>query len=75
MYKSKLLGHDFATEITKRVIQYGFRELNLNKIIAITYEENQNSTKSLDLLDLNVQESISKNSYWKYCKKCSLLSI
>ncbi|MCC0632928.1 GNAT family N-acetyltransferase [Clostridioides sp. ZZV15-6388] len=43
-------GHDFATEITKRVIQYGFRELNLNKIIAITYEENTNSTKSLDLL-------------------------
>ncbi|MGO0943863.1 GNAT family N-acetyltransferase, partial [Clostridioides difficile] len=37
-------------EITKRVIQYGFRELNLNKIIAITYEENQNSKKSLDLL-------------------------
>ena len=43
----KYWGHDIATELTKYPLMYGFKFLKLEKIIAISYEENPKTRKSL----------------------------
>lgn len=41
-------GDDIATELTKHLLVYGFKYLKLERLIAITYEDNKTSTKSLE---------------------------
>ena len=40
-------GNDIATDLTKYLLEYGFKFLKLEKLIATTYEDNKRSTKSL----------------------------
>lgn len=54
-------GDDYATEITEAMINYGFTHLNLKRIIAETYKENSNSTKSLKNLGFIYLETVTKN--------------
>ncbi|MGL4912370.1 MAG: GNAT family N-acetyltransferase [Romboutsia sp.] len=46
----KYWGHDFATELTINSLIYGFELLNLEKLVAITYENNIHTRKSLESL-------------------------
>lgn len=41
-------GSDIATELTKNSLKYGFEYLKLEKLIAITYEQNMRTRKSLE---------------------------
>lgn len=43
-------GQNLSTELTIEILRYGFNDLKLNKIIAITFEDNTYSRKSLELL-------------------------
>ena len=43
-------GSDIATELTKNSLRYGFEYLKLEKLIAVTYENNMKTRKSLESL-------------------------
>lgn len=43
----KYWGHDFATELTICTLIYGFELSSLNKLVALTYENNKYTPKSL----------------------------
>ncbi len=45
-------GKGYATEGTKALIQYGFKELGLNRIIAIAYPENKASIRVMQKCDM-----------------------
>ena len=46
-------GKGYATESAKRILQYGFNELNLNKIVAVSYPENQPSQNVMKRLGMS----------------------
>ncbi|WP_042274020.1 GNAT family N-acetyltransferase [[Clostridium] dakarense] len=43
-------GEHLSTELAAEMLRYGFENLNLNKIIAITFEDNKYSKKPLEVL-------------------------
>ncbi|CEO26816.1 GNAT family N-acetyltransferase [Paraclostridium sordellii] len=65
-------GNDIATELTKNSLKYGFMNLNLEKIIAKTYEENPRTRKSLESLGFRYVNTFNKkvieNDKVKYIK-------
>ncbi|MGI8670695.1 MAG: GNAT family N-acetyltransferase [Aridibacter sp.] len=68
-------GKGYATEAARRCLQYGFEELNLEKIVAVAYPENEASQNVMKRLGMNrigigkfygndlVQYSISKDEF------------
>lgn len=46
----KYWGGDIATKLTVCTLKYGFDYLNMNKLVAITYEDNKYTRKSLESL-------------------------
>lgn len=54
-------GHDLSTELAQEIIRYGFNDLGLNKISAITFEDNKYSKKSLEKLGFNYIKTFNKN--------------
>lgn len=56
----KYWGMNLATEITDRLIQYGFEDLNFHYVYAVTYDENIYSQKSLENLNFTHIEDINK---------------
>lgn len=46
----KYWGKDLSTELASALLKYGFEELNLQKIVAITFEKNNYSRKPLEKL-------------------------
>lgn len=53
-------GHDIATELTIQSLKYGFEILNVKKIIAITYEDNKRTRKSLENLGFKYVDTYNK---------------
>lgn len=53
-------GNDIATELTKNSLKYGFEELKLEKLIAVTYENNVKTRKSLESLGFEYIDTHSK---------------
>ena len=53
----KTLGKGFATESSAAVLDYGFKNLDTDKIYAITDPENINSKKVLTKLGFDFQET------------------
>lgn len=79
-------GNDIATALTKHLLVYGFKYLKLEKLIAITYEDNNKSTKSLEnwgfkyvktynkkLTSKNGSKHVKCNKY-ELCRKDYILS-
>lgn len=54
-------GEHLSTELAIELLRYGFEELKLDKIIAITYEENKYSKKPLEVLGFTFVGSYKKN--------------
>lgn len=46
-------GEHLSTELAAEMLRYGFEDLNLKKIIAITFEDNKYSRKPLEVLGFN----------------------
>ncbi len=49
-FKKRYWGKGYATESCKAIIEYGFEQLNINRIFAITYPKHINSKKVLNKL-------------------------
>ena len=56
-FKQKHWGKGFATESSSAVLDYGFKNLNLDRIFAITDPKNLNSKKVLTKLGFDFQET------------------
>ncbi|MGL5754488.1 MAG: GNAT family N-acetyltransferase [Paraclostridium sp.] len=65
-------GNDIATELTKNSLKYGFKYLNLEKLIAQTYEDNPSTRKSLESLGFKYintsNKRIIQQSGYKYVR-------
>lgn len=71
-------GKGYATEAANRILQYAFEELNLEKVVAVAFPENQPSQNVMKRLGMKcfgigkfydnelVQYSISKNEFLQY---------
>lgn len=53
MLRSEEWGKGFATEIARRLIRFGFEELNLPEVFATIDEENYNSIKVVEKAGMN----------------------
>lgn len=56
-FKKKHWGKGFATESSIAILDYGFANLNVDKIFAITHPKNANSKKVLSKLGFEFQET------------------
>ena len=56
-FKRKHWGKGFATESSNAILDYGFENLNVDKIFAITDPKNVNSKKVLTKLGFDFQET------------------
>lgn len=60
-FKKKHWGNGFATESSIAVLDYGFANLNIDKIFAVTDPRNTNSKKVLSKLGFEFQETFDYN--------------
>lgn len=60
-FKRKHWGKGFATESSMAILDYGFKNLNVDSIYAITDPENVNSKKVLTKLNFDFQETFDYN--------------
>lgn len=58
-------GYNLSTELAKEMIRYGFEDLGLQKIFAITFEDNKYSQKPLEVLGFNYIKTFNKKLYSK----------
>lgn len=56
-FKKKHWRKGFATESSKAIVEYGFKNLNIESIFAITDPENKNSKKVLTKLGFDFKET------------------
>lgn len=56
-FKKKHWGKGFATESSRAILDYGFKNLNIDSIFAIVDPENENSKKVLTKLGFDFQET------------------
>lgn len=75
-FKKKHWGKGFATESSRAILDYGFKNLNTDSIFAIVGSKNENSKKVLTKLGFDFQETFNcegdptdwfelKKSKWK----------
>lgn len=65
-------GHNFSTELTICTLICGFELLNLDKLIAITYDKNKYTPKSLETLGFEYTSSYKQLSHKYICNKFEL---
>ncbi len=53
-------GHGYAEEVLKRIINYAFDELMLNKLVAETQSENKSSCKLLQKAGMTLEQVVSR---------------
>jgi len=53
--KEEYWGKGYATEASRRLLQYGFRELNLPRIVSVALEENRASTRVMEKIGLQYE--------------------
>lgn len=63
-------GKGYATEASRRLLQYGFRELNLPRIVSVALEENCASTRVMEKVGLQYEK---KDTF--YGIKCVLYAL
>ncbi|CEI72871.1 GNAT family N-acetyltransferase [Romboutsia hominis] len=69
-------GYDLSTELAREIVKYGFKKLKLEEIIAITYEDNNYSIKSLENLNFEYIKTYFKTFHSSNKKvKCNLYKI
>lgn len=56
-FKRKHWGKGYATEASQAILKYGFENLNINSIFAITHLENKNSINVLQKLGFQFKET------------------
>ena len=56
-FKRKHWGKGYATEASQAILKYGFQNLNINSIFAITHLENKNSINVLQKLGFQFKET------------------
>lgn len=54
-------GYNLSTELAQEMLRYGFKDLNLEKITAITFEDNKHSQKPLENLGFHYVKTFNKN--------------
>lgn len=67
-------GNNIATKLTVCTLKYGFDYLNMNKLIAITYEDNKYTRKSLESLGFKYISTYKKKIGRKYIE-CRVFEI
>ncbi|MES2838178.1 MAG: GNAT family N-acetyltransferase [Bacteroidota bacterium] len=56
-FKKKHWGQGYATESSKEILDFGFKNFNIDKIFAITHPDNLNSKKVLSKLGFDYTET------------------
>lgn len=64
----KYWGDNLATKLTVCTLMYGFDYLNMNKLVAITYEDNKYTRKSLQSLGFRYIKTYDKKIRHNYIK-------
>lgn len=62
-------GKGYATESCRKILDYGFQELNARRIIAMCNPLNTASWKLLDRLKMRREGHLQKNIFFKYDEK------
>ena len=65
-------GENLSTELAVEMLRYGFLDLKLKKIIAITYEDNTYSRRPLEELGFNFVGTIYKNDHSSQINKSTV---
>jgi len=58
-------GKGYATEASKRILQYGFEQIGVHRIIAKCNPENSASRKLLERLSMRLEGQLKKPAYFK----------
>lgn len=53
LFEQEVWGKGYATESAKEVLRHGFDDLELDRIVAVTYPENTRSRRVLEKIGLN----------------------
>ncbi|MGF1586120.1 MAG: GNAT family N-acetyltransferase [Bacteroidales bacterium] len=72
-FKKKHWGKGYATESSKAIIGYGFEQLNINTIFAITYPTHTDSQRVLNKLGFKHANAFNYGRdlmYWFELKRC-----
>ncbi|MGN7412418.1 GNAT family N-acetyltransferase [Paenibacillus sp. SAF-068] len=56
---------DYMTEVTQRIVEYGFKKLELNRIEAFVEPENAGSRTLLEKIGFSEEGILKENYYWK----------
>ncbi|WP_315111324.1 GNAT family N-acetyltransferase [Clostridium intestinale] len=57
-FVSEFWGQGYGNEVIKKLMDYAFKELNLNKLVAETQKVNKASCRLLTKLGMSIEESI-----------------
>ena len=60
----KYWGNGFASEAVKKILNYGFKKMNLNRIEAFTVQESISSIKLLKKLGFKKEGLLKEYGYW-----------
>ncbi len=58
-------GYNLSSELAKEMLRYGFYDLNLKKVTAVTFEDNKYSQKPLQKLGFHYVKSFNKKLHSK----------
>jgi RimJ/RimL family protein N-acetyltransferase len=58
-------GYGYATEASKKVMEYGFKKLKIHKIIAYCNPKNKKSWKLLERLGMKREGNFKQNAYFR----------
>ena len=65
IFNPKYYGCGYATEATRRILQYGFEQLGAHRIVAMCNPENTASWKLLERLSMRREGYLKKNVFFK----------
>ncbi|SHJ96125.1 Protein N-acetyltransferase, RimJ/RimL family [Clostridium cavendishii DSM 21758] len=69
VFNPKYSKRGYATEACKRILDYGFEELNACRIVAMCNPKNINSWRVLERLKMRREGHLVKNIFFKYDEK------
>ncbi len=59
-------GRGYATEAARRILRYGFEQLNAHRVIAMCNPDNTKSWKLLERLNMRRESHLIQNIFFKY---------
>jgi len=69
VFNPEYYGNGYATESCKAIIDYGFKKLNVRRIVAMCNPENVSSWKLLECLKMRREGHLIKNIFFKKNEK------